>query len=107
MTKKAIKAYLFCPMCGTEYSKTTPNLHRHCSKCNYTYFENLRVATGAIIIQKNQLLMVKRAINPQKGFWDIPGGFSEPDEHPEACIIREVKEELGISSKIIKLFATL
>ena len=33
---------------------------------------------------------------PYPGMWDIPGGHVEPGETPYACIVREMKEEMGI-----------
>jgi ADP-ribose pyrophosphatase YjhB (NUDIX family) len=105
MPSSSPKTHLFCPICGTKYpNDQNKNYHKHCSHCNYTYFENQRTATGAIIIYQQKLLMVKRAIEPSKGMWDFPGGFVEPTEHPEQTIIREIKEELGIDGQIIKLF---
>ena len=33
---------------------------------------------------------------PWPGMWDLPGGGREGDESPEACLLREVEEELGL-----------
>jgi ADP-ribose pyrophosphatase YjhB (NUDIX family) len=42
------------------------------------------------------VLLVRRAIEPYKGWWDIPGGFLEPGEHPAAGAAREVLKETGL-----------
>jgi len=41
-------------------------------------------------------MLVKRAEEPRKGWWDVPGGFLEDGEHPEAGARRELKEETGL-----------
>ena len=33
---------------------------------------------------------------PWPGFWDLPGGGREGAESPEACVLREVREEVGL-----------
>lgn len=60
----------------------------------------LRVACG--IISKNGLyLIVQRAENTKKALqWEFPGGKVEADETDEACILRELKEELDIEVKV-------
>ena len=37
-----------------------------------------------------------------EGFWEFPGGKIEPNEAKEACIVREIKEELGATIRPIK-----
>jgi len=44
---------------------------------------------------------------PYPGMWDIPGGHVEPNETPSACIVREMKEEMGIDLTGHLLFACI
>lgn len=41
-------------------------------------------------------MLAQRGIEPFNGFWDIPGGFLEAGEHPEAGARRELLEETGL-----------
>ena len=41
---------------------------------------------------------------PWPGMWDIPGGHVEPGETPEECIVREMKEEMGLELADFSLF---
>ncbi|GAB5538588.1 MAG: NUDIX domain-containing protein [Salibacteraceae bacterium] len=47
---------------------------------------------GYVLNNEGQLLMIHR-----RGFWDLPKGKLEPNETIEACAIREVEEECGVS----------
>jgi 8-oxo-dGTP diphosphatase len=56
------------------------------------------VVACALIDADNRVLIAQR---PQgktlAGLWEFPGGKCEPDERPEAALIRELSEELGIT----------
>ncbi|HUA53545.1 MAG TPA: (deoxy)nucleoside triphosphate pyrophosphohydrolase, partial [Candidatus Sulfotelmatobacter sp.] len=55
------------------------------------------VAAVALIDGDGRVLLARRP--PGKamaGLWEFPGGKVKPDETPEAALIRELKEELGI-----------
>jgi 8-oxo-dGTP diphosphatase len=64
--------------------------------------DNEKIATAAIIRNKNQVLIAQRKkdswLEPNK--WEFPGGKVEPGETYEECLIREIKEELGIAISI-------
>jgi len=47
-----------------------------------------------------RVLLVKRSVEPKKGYWCLPGGFMELGEAPEQAALRELKEETGISGKV-------
>jgi ADP-ribose pyrophosphatase YjhB (NUDIX family) len=53
------------------------------------------------VTNDGRLLLVRRAQNPWRGFWDVPGGFCEPGEHPIETAAREVFEETGVSVDIV------
>jgi ADP-ribose pyrophosphatase YjhB (NUDIX family) len=43
-----------------------------------------------------EILLTRRALEPNKGMLDLPGGFVEPMETAEEAAIREIKEELNL-----------
>ncbi len=55
------------------------------------------VAACALVDVDGRVLIAKRpAGKALAGLWEFPGGKLEPGETPEACLIRELDEELGI-----------
>ena len=56
------------------------------------------VAACALIDPDGRVLLAERpAGRPMAGLWEFPGGKVEAGERPERTIIRELKEELGIT----------
>src|SRR5579859_1661069 len=54
------------------------------------------VGVGAIIIERDRVLLVKRAHPPIQGQWSIPGGVLEVGEMVREAAIREAREETGL-----------
>ncbi|WP_053990604.1 8-oxo-dGTP diphosphatase MutT [Mangrovimonas sp. TPBH4] len=64
----------------------------------------LKVAAG-ILIDQQKILIARRA--PGKdlaGYWEFPGGKIEPNETPEAALIREFREEFQVEIKVLSAF---
>jgi 8-oxo-dGTP diphosphatase len=58
------------------------------------------LGVGAVMFDGDQVLLVKRAHEPLKGQWSLPGGAVEVGETLEAAVIREVAEETGLEVRV-------
>lgn len=60
----------------------------------------LLVSAAALIDADDRVLLQQRPEGkPMAGLWEFPGGKVAPGETPEAALIRELKEELGIETE--------
>jgi 8-oxo-dGTP diphosphatase len=61
--------------------------------------------SAALIFHKGKLLITQRhAKSHLGGLWEFPGGKREADETFEQCLVREIREELGVEISVGKLF---
>ncbi len=58
-----------------------------------------QVAVGALVIDNDQVLLVKRGQPPAKGLWALPGGRVKWGEPLAQAAEREVQEETGVTIK--------
>lgn len=88
----------FCPKCGTRLEARSIDGRKRpaCPQCDFVDYENPRPCVGVLLIDQGKVLLVERAIEPFKGYWDIPGGFLDSDEHPAEGAKREMVEETGL-----------
>jgi 8-oxo-dGTP diphosphatase len=64
------------------------------------YPERPIVAVGAVIVDGDRVLLVKRGREPLKGEWSLPGGAVEVGESLEAAVAREVREETCLNVEV-------
>ncbi|HEX5399234.1 MAG TPA: 8-oxo-dGTP diphosphatase MutT [Verrucomicrobiae bacterium] len=61
--------------------------------------------SAALIFHKGKLLITQRHADAHLGgLWEFPGGKCEADETFEHCLIREIREELGVEISVGELF---
>ena len=59
------------------------------------------VVLAAVIERDGRILVTRRLRNTHLGgLWEFPGGKCDPGESHEACLARELREELGVESRI-------
>jgi ADP-ribose pyrophosphatase YjhB (NUDIX family) len=61
------------------------------------------LAVGAVAVNDDQLLLVRRGHGPAAGEWAVPGGRVVAGEAVEAAVVREVAEETGLDVVVDEL----
>jgi 8-oxo-dGTP diphosphatase len=65
------------------------------------------VGIGAVVVEEGRVLLVRRAHEPLKGHWSLPGGALELGESLHAGVVREVREETGLVVEPLELIELL
>jgi mutator protein MutT len=59
------------------------------------------IVTAAVVLRGNAFLVTRRPQGAHlAGLWEFPGGKCEPGETHEACLAREIEEELGVRARV-------
>lgn len=96
-------AFRFCPRCG-HANDQVGSIPFRCPKCGMAQFFGPVAAVGGLVVDEiGQLLMVRRARDPGRGKWGLPGGFVDRDETIEDALRREVREETDLELKSTRL----
>lgn len=98
----------FCSNCGNKnlFSFIDGHNRYHCIHCKTIHYENPKPTATLICPQREKILLVKRAKEPGKGLWGLPGGFIESKENPAQAGKRELKEETNLDGKFESLLGT-
>ncbi len=66
--------------------------------------ESIPVSAALIFRDDRLLIAQRRAESHLGGSWEFPGGKREAGETSEECLVREIREELGVEILVMKLF---
>jgi 8-oxo-dGTP diphosphatase len=93
-----------CPRCAT-----TDEQPLTCDRCGWRWYSNPKPAAAVLLERRAEgeaepsVLLLKRAVEPGFGEWDLPAGYLDPGESFEMAARRETREESGIEVELIQL----
>ncbi len=95
-----LRSWRHCPSCaGPLTHHASPDQHVACAACGFRQYENPLPTTLLLPIDAaGRVLLVRRAQEPRSGHWDTLGGFLEVGETAEQGALRELHEEIGLST---------
>ncbi len=98
--------YQYCPLCGSGLNSREEEGRKRlfCPACQWIHYENPLPSAAALVLNdKEEILLVKRGVEPGMGKWALPSGFIEIEETPEEACLRELNEETGLEGEILRL----
>ena len=94
----------FCPKCSHELVEREIDSKRRLkctsASCDFVFWDNPTPVVAAIVELDGKVVLVRNKSWPEKVF-GLVTGFLERGETPEASVLREVKEELGLEGELI------
>jgi ADP-ribose pyrophosphatase YjhB (NUDIX family) len=94
----------FCSRCAAPMKRAVPpgdHRERHvCAGCGWVHYLDPKVACGTVPELDGRIALIRRGIEPRKGFWSFPCGFMEIDETVEQAAVRETREETGLDVRL-------
>ncbi len=96
---------IFCGHCGKPLIDKKNERAKACPECGHISYPKVAPAVIVLITRKNEMLLAQNA-QRGSGFYSTLAGFVDAGENLEACIHREIYEEIGVQVKNLKYFGS-
>jgi 8-oxo-dGTP diphosphatase len=95
----------YCPHCShlLEERVAFGRVRPVCDACGFVHWRDPKLGVSILVEEGQRVLLVRRAVEPDKGKWCLPCGFVDWDEEPEAAAARELCEETGLAITKLEL----
>jgi NADH pyrophosphatase NudC (nudix superfamily) len=93
--------YRYCPLCRADLAPVERGgqLRLACPQCSFVHWRNPVPVVAAVVERAGRVILVHSLGRPPH-WYGLVAGFLERGEHPEAAILREVAEELGLTGRL-------
>ena len=95
----------FCGRCGKETRQLRTERSKQCGTCGLVTYPRLSPAI-IVLVQRDDRILLARSPRFPPGMFGLVAGFVEPGENLEHALVREVREETGITVKNIRYFGS-
>jgi len=99
------RTHQYCGACGKATVARTSERSRECPGCGLVAYPRLAPAVMGLVRRESELLLARAPRFP-KDMYSALAGFVEPGETLEQCLEREVYEEVGITVRNVRYFAS-
>ncbi len=87
----------YCPHCGQPKLEQKDAKSFACAACGFLYYHGTNAAAVALLEYEDKIILTRRANEPHKGAFSLPGGFVDYEEDLEEALLRELREELNLA----------
>jgi NAD+ diphosphatase len=99
------RAHAFCGACATPTVRDAKERSRRCPACGLSAYPRISPAMMCLVTRGKEILLARNVNFPQ-GRYSALAGFLEAGESIEDAVHREVREEVGVSVKNLRYFAS-
>lgn len=99
------RRHRFCGLCGGATELAAEVLVLRCQSCGHEHFPRISPAV-IVAVERGDELLLARSPHFQPGVYSVLAGFVDPGESLEECVVREVREEVGLDICGVEYFGS-